>query len=288
MMNARLIPLFLMVALSLGCSRTQNPKRTAKAKDGTSIVYEVRGKGPTTLVFINCLSCNRNFWRNQIGPFSKDFQVVTLDLGGQGESGMDRKDWRILDLAGDVEAVIDDLKAKQVILVGHSMGGPIALKVAADRPQTVTGIACVDTLQNAEQAPPKELFDSFAAQMESNYSKSMSGFLPQMFGPNADPAVVQWVIDQVLNSNSKVTIALFRDLSTVDVKSLMINVKVPIRCVNAVESPPMKIRTATDVNKRYSDFDVISMADVGHYPHLEKPDEFNSKLRQSIDAILKK
>jgi pimeloyl-ACP methyl ester carboxylesterase len=223
-----------------------------------------------------------------VKPFSKDFQVVLLDLGGQGESGKARKDWKILDLAGDVEAVIDDLKATQVIVVGHSMGGLIALKVAADRPQVVVGIACVDTLQNAEQAPPQELFDSFAKQMEINYSKSMTGFMPQMFGPHADPAVVQWATDQALNTNSKIAIALFRDLANVDLKTLMGNVKVPIRCVNAELSQPMKIRTATEVNKKYADFDVITMADVGHYPQLEKPDEFNTQLRQAIDAILKK
>jgi sigma-B regulation protein RsbQ len=288
-MKTRLLPVLLILALnfSSGCGRPSVLKRTVRAKDGTPIVYEIRGKGPTALVFVHCWSCNRNYWRNELKPFSKDFQVVTLDLGGHGESGKERKDWKIMDLAGDVDAVIDDLKADRVVLIGHSMGGPIALKAAADRPQIVAGVACVDTLQNAEQPPPKEMFDSATAKMEADFPKAMKELLPVIFGKNADPKLVQWGIDQALKTDPKIAIALFRNIATLDLKGLMSEAHVPIRCVSAEASPPMGTRTATAVNKKYADFDVIEMANVGHFPMLERPGEFNQKLRQAIDEILK-
>jgi hypothetical protein len=64
---------------------------TVPSSDGIPITYEVRGKGSPTLVFVHGWSCDRTYWKGQIEPFSKIYQVVAIDLAGHGESGKGRK-----------------------------------------------------------------------------------------------------------------------------------------------------------------------------------------------------
>ena len=54
------------------------------AKDGVPIHYSVQGKGEPALVFVHCWSCDRHLWDNQVPVFTKDHQVVTIDLPGLG------------------------------------------------------------------------------------------------------------------------------------------------------------------------------------------------------------
>src|SRR5262245_59091744 len=100
-------------------------KKTVRAEDGLGIVCEARGQGDTALVFLHGWCGGREYWKHQVDAFAADYRVVALDQAGHGESGKDRKAWTAGALAGDVEAVVKALGLKRVILVGHSMGGPV-------------------------------------------------------------------------------------------------------------------------------------------------------------------
>jgi pimeloyl-ACP methyl ester carboxylesterase len=113
---------------------------TLTAPDGVRIVYDDRGQGATALVFVHCWSCDRTFWREQADVFSDGYRVVTLDLAGHGESGKNRKTWTVAGLGGDVRAVVEKLGLKRVILVGHSMGGPVSLDAARQLRGRVVGV----------------------------------------------------------------------------------------------------------------------------------------------------
>ncbi len=129
-------------------------KKTIRAGDGLSLVGEVRGQGDTALVFLHGWCGDREYWKHQVGPFAADYRVVTLDQAGHGESGKDRKVWSTAGLASDVEAVAKSLGLKRLILLGHSMGGPVALLAAKRMPGTVVAVVGVDSLHNAESQLP--------------------------------------------------------------------------------------------------------------------------------------
>ena len=58
----------------------------------------------------------------------------------------------------DVQAVVEQLGLERVILVGHSMGGPIALEAAPELADRVLGVIGVDALHNADQEWPPEVY----------------------------------------------------------------------------------------------------------------------------------
>jgi pimeloyl-ACP methyl ester carboxylesterase len=259
---------------------------TVSAADGVPIAYEVRGEGATTVVFVHCWGCSSEFWRNQVEPVRRaGFRVVTLDLPGHGRSGSSRESWSVTGLAADVEAVLDALGATQVVLVGHSMGGPVSLALAARNPSRVQGVVCVDTLHNAEFRMPQDMVQGLVGQMQADYRAGIEQFVPQMFPSNADPGIVRWVVDQAVASDHAATIALMRDFPTLDMPALFSSAHVPIRCINAAPAEGRGMATAIDTNRKYADFDVVLMENVGHYPQLERPEEFNQKLLAALAEL---
>src|SRR5262245_43713957 len=175
-MNARLsgIACLFMTLAVLGGEPADKPvKKTIKADDGLEIVCEVRGQGDTALVFLHGWCGDREYWKNQADAFAADYRIVTLDQAGHGESGKDRKEWTAASLAGDVEAVVKALGLKRVILVGHSMGGPVSLMAAKRMPGTVVAVVGADTLQNAEFEFPEDVRKQFMEAFEKDFKGTM-------------------------------------------------------------------------------------------------------------------
>ena len=273
----------LLSAAAAGAAVETGP---VPAPDGVRIVYDVRGKGATALVFVHCWSCDRTFWRNQADAFAGGYRVVTLDLGGHGESGKNRKVWTVASLAGDVQAVADRLKLNRMILIGHSMGGPVALEAAWRMHGRVAGVIAADTLQDAALQIPAPMVESIAAKLKADFPGTVSGFMGSMFPKNADPAVRAWVEKKAAAADPAVAEALMLDFPNYDFKKLFAAAGVPIRAINA--RPPSGQPTNIEGNRKYADYDAVLMDGVGHFLQLERPAEFNGHLAKFAAALAKR
>jgi pimeloyl-ACP methyl ester carboxylesterase len=275
--------ILLVIPVALGYHGDTKPsKATVKAGDGLNIVYDARGKGDTALVFIHGWCGDREAWKNQVDFFAPNYRVVTLDLGGHGESGKDRKEWSIAGLAGDVEAVVKALGLKRVILVGHSMGGPVSLVAAKRMPGIVVGVIGVDTLHNAEYKWPEEVSKKYLEAFEADFKGTMRAGIKGMLPEKVDPEVFKWILTRAEAQDPKMAIALFRDFPRLDYKALFKESKVPVRCINAAPGFQFAQPTEVETNKKYADFNAVIIEGVGHFPMLERPAEFNQKLQDVL------
>jgi len=118
---------FLLAGAICFTSCNQSHKNFATSSDGLQISYTDQGSGDVALVFVHGWSCDKSYWKNQVPEFSKKYRVVTVDYGGHGKSGTDRDNFTINSFIDDVVAVVDKLDLENVILIGHSMGGAIAI-----------------------------------------------------------------------------------------------------------------------------------------------------------------
>ncbi|HYT88487.1 MAG TPA: alpha/beta hydrolase [Gemmataceae bacterium] len=295
-MKARLAGLLFLIACSsllipvaIGGEKGAKPvRKIVRAEDGLSIVCKVRGKGDTALVFLHGWCGDREYWKHQVDVFAADYRVVALDQAGHGESGKDRKRWSVSGLAGDVEAVVKALGLKRVILVGHSMGGPVGLMAAKRLPGTVVAVIGVDTLQNAEFKMPEEVskkfLESFAADFKGTIRAGFGGLLHE----KADPDLKKWLLTRAEAQDQMMALGLMRDLTSLDTKALLKEAKVPVRCINSGGGFKFFTPTAVAINKKYADYDAVLIEAVGHYPMLEKPGEFNQKLRDVLKEFAAK
>lgn len=274
-----LLRILLFVVFAFSAAQAQPKSEVVNASDGVPIHYSVQGKGEPALVFIHCWACNRHFWDNQVAEFSKTHRVVTLDLPGQGESGQGRTNYSIESYGDDVKAVVTKLNLKRVVLVGSSMGGPIALEATRRIPDRVVAIVPVDTLQNVEQKVPQEQLDAVFQQMQADFKAATTSLLNQFFfSPTTPPAVRERIINETIAQKPEVVLPILKAVFSYDAAPGLRDVKVPIRAINADRVP-----TNLEVNRKYApQFDVVIIKGTGHYPMLEDPARFNQMLAEIL------
>jgi pimeloyl-ACP methyl ester carboxylesterase len=269
----------LLITSVIPAVALNNNTAVVSAADGVPIHYEVQGKGEPTLVFIHCWACDRHLWDNQVPVFAKDHQVVTIDLPGHGESGQGRKTWSVESFADDVNTVMTKLKLKRVILVGSSMGGPIAVEATRRMPQRVVAIVPVDTLHNVESKLPPDQLQAALKQLRADYKAAVTGFLNQIFfSPNTPDAVKTRIISQVTSRPPELAVNILEAIFAYDAAPALREIKVPIRAINADQNP-----TNLEVNRKYApQFDAVIIKGTGHYPMLEDPARFNELLAETL------
>jgi len=260
--------------------------RTVTSPDGLSIVYDERGSGDVALVFVHCWACDRTYFNEQVDVFAADHRVVALDLGGHGESGTEREAWTLESLGGDVVAVVAALQLQRMVLVGHSMGGPVSLMAARQLGERVAGVVVLDTLHDLEAEVPDEAIESFAASFEQEYAPTMEWAVRSRFGDAADGPVADWVVERAVAADPRVAVALMRDFKGFDPVALVTGLPFPIRAVAAAPREEGDPALALETNRRHCDFDGVEIEGVGHFLQLEAPDEVNRRLAEQISDIL--
>ena len=290
------VAMLLALVVALGCGpSTQTPgpspapgapaagPGTATASDGVPIAYTVAGSGSPALVFIHGWMCNQTYWAAQVDAFAPHHTVVTLDLGGHGRSGMNRPGWPLKAFGGDVAAVVSQLGLDKVVLVGHSMGGPVALEAARLMPDKVIGVVAVDTLHNVDEKWDPKQMKPFLEALEKDFPGTCRGFVTSMFPKGADPALTEKVAGGMCSGPPEVGVALMRQFGDYDLAAALSAVppSIPIRCINSSVYP-----TNVAGNRTYhADFDVVTMDGVGHFLFIEKPQEFNTDLETIVRSL---
>ena len=272
--------LFLSLVMPFG--QTGRDTAVVNASDGVPIHYAVQGKGETALVFIHCWSCDRHLWDNQVAEFAKTNRVVTIDLPGHGESGLGRKTWSIESYGDDVKAVVTKLDLKRVVLVGSSMGGPIALEAARRMPERVVAIVPVDTLHNVEEKLPPEQLEAAMKQLRADYKGAVTALMNQFFFAAGTPAAVKTrVLNDATSRPPETALAILAAIFAYDAAPALREVKVPIRAINSDRVP-----TNLEVNRKYApQFDAAIIKGIGHYPMLEEPARFNQLLTEILRSL---
>ena len=286
-----LIPLISLCFVFSSCQRepkTPPPSVTAVLEDstlsadGVTIHYDVRGEGEPALVFVHCWCCDRSYWKAQVDTFAEQYKVVTVDLAGHGQSGMDRDEWTIAAFAEDVTAVVGELQLDKVILIGHSMGGPVILQAARLMPKRVIGLIGVDTFQNFEQEYTREQSEALLAPFREDFVETVSTFVRSMFPPTADSTLVEWVVGDMSSAPPEVAIEAMEDMFQFDPKEALKEVRIPIRGINA-DMWPVNV----EANRRHAlSFDAAIMEGLGHFVHMEDPEAFNRLLDHAVKELL--
>jgi len=276
---------FSIVLLIIGCAeRVKQPGLTvdsAVSADGALVRFEVTGEGRPAIVFVHGWCCDRTYWEQNLPYFAQKYKVLAIDLAGHGESGLGRKEWTMRAFGNDVVAVVNKLELDQVVLVGHSMGGPVILEAARLIPQRVIGLVGVDTLQNFEDKVAQEQADEVLAPLRSNFPEATRDFVRTMFTANSDPALVERIVTDMSSAPQEVGVGAMEgyfDFHNNEKVQVLQQVQAPITCISSDKWP-----TSVETNQRYAtSFQAKIMPGVGHFNMIEDPATFNRLLEETI------
>jgi pimeloyl-ACP methyl ester carboxylesterase len=259
--------------------------RIADAPGGVHIQYRVYGRGEPLVVLVHGWSCDSNYWAAQVADLKTRYTVVTVDLAGHGGSGANRSDWSMPAFGADVAAVVAALKDHpKVVLVGHSMGGPVAVEAARRIGPRVVGVIGVDTLKAVGMPPPSAAeTDQGLVAFEQDFIGSTRALVQaSMFTPRSDPVLVRRIVDDMSQAPPAVAIPAIRQLNAWDAVAALNSLTIPVVVINAdLNGVTDEARTRALVPQ----FRVITVAGLGHFLMMEDPARFNPILDTQIRTL---
>ena len=115
----------------------------------TKISFTEDGKG-TAVVLLHGFLENKTMWDKYVSALSKNHRVITIDLLGHGETECLGYVHTMEDQADMIFAVLISLRIRKIVLVGHSMGGYVALAFAELYPDNVKGLFLLNSTSRAD------------------------------------------------------------------------------------------------------------------------------------------
>jgi sigma-B regulation protein RsbQ len=250
--------------------------------DGVPIRYHAEGRGEPALVFIHGWSCDHSHWAEQVERFGAERQVIALDLAGHGQSGRNRRNWTIESLGEDVRAVVLALDVHRAVLVGHSLGGPVALEAAGRMPDRISAVVGIDTLHDVERRLGPAQAKTLLARWESDFPGTAKLFVDSLLPADCDPQLRARLEAQFAAAPREIALALLRASIEFDAAAACERVHVPIRAINTtLPSDPA-------AGKRHAaDFAILDLSalGLGHFPMLTAPALFDQKLAETLAGL---
>jgi pimeloyl-ACP methyl ester carboxylesterase len=181
----------------------------------------------------------------------------------------------------DVASVVEKLGLGRVVLVGHSMGGPVIIEAAAQMPERVIGLVGADTFLDLERKYTAEQIDAFLAPFKADFGERTSKLVRGIFLADADPELVEWVVRDMCSARPEVGISAMQGLASFDAEEALRQVRKPIYCINS-DMRPVNV----EGGRRYAQsFEVKFMSGVGHFVMLEDAETFNRLLSETIEEL---
>lgn len=253
------------------------------SRDGVEIAYATHGAGSPAVVLVHGWAGNRTYWADQIRHLAERHQVIAVDLGGHGESGRGRVDWTLPAFGDDVVAVIDEVDVKEVVLVGHSMGGDAVVHAARRLGDRVVGLVWVDVFRSLghETTSSPEEVEAFVAPFRDDFAAAIHRFVQRLLPETVDGRLVDRISTDMAATSREVALGSLRYARNREPAMLaaLAHITVPIVAINPSTTP-----ADVDSLGRHG-VEPMLLEHVGHFPMLEAPHQFNVALNAALASF---
>ena len=218
---------------------------------------------------------------------AKRNRVIAVDLLGHGESDKPQLTYSMDLFARVVEAVMRDAHVERAVLVGHSMGTPIARQFYRKYPQKTLAIVIVDG--SLRPFGDKKLMEGLIAGFRGpNYREVGKQMFVSMAGPNFSAALQERILASHLNTPQHVLVSAMEGMADDSIWGPD-KINVPVLAVMA-RTPFWPADTEQFYRSIAPQLDFQMMEGVGHFLMMEKPKQFNDSVIAFLDknSLLKK
>jgi pimeloyl-ACP methyl ester carboxylesterase len=253
------------------------PSRFATS-EGVKVHYKSLGdaSSKTGVVFIHGFAGDMTAWRAQASAFDGKARMLFVDLPGHGKSDRPAVDYTMDRFAAAVDAVMRDAGVERALLVGHSMGTPVARPFWRKHPAKTLGIAAVDGALRTYFKDPAQV-DAFVARFSGpDYEKTMAGFFESTFTPATPEAVRADVRKMAAGFTQPVAASAMRGMF-----DLAIWTDDPIKApllVLVAKGPMWSADYFAYARTLNPDATIVEVPGAGHFVMMEKPAEVNAAL----------
>jgi 3-oxoadipate enol-lactonase len=237
------------------------------------------GEGPAVLL-LHPLGVDRSFWDGVV-PALEGVEVLSYDFPGHGQTPAPAEPYTIENLADQARRLLADAGHAQVDVVGVSLGGLVALRLAADAPDLVRRLVVVDAVAVYPQ-PMREMWRDRAARAPA---EGVEPFLDPTLGlwftagrlAEGGP-VVEAARRSFLAGDPRGYALACRALEQADVTGVLERITSPSLVVCGDDDAPPFTAAARDLGERLPDARVVWLSPARHAGVLEQPEQFREAL----------
>jgi 3-oxoadipate enol-lactonase len=189
--------------------------------------------------------------------------------------------YTLTQLATDVRELLSELDLSPSILVGHSMGGMVAQRLAIDYPDDVRSLVLVAT---TSADPDNTLISARVADgtPKLGYAVALTKNFPRWFSPDADSTIVEWTRTEMLRTPEQVTLGLVSHYRGLDFRPELPVIEVPTLVIAAKGDASTPVTASEIMARLIPDSELVVVGGVGHFVQLERPDEVNSAIQRFL------
>lgn len=192
------------------------------------------GKGKQAILFLPGFACSGDVWNDTKIDFENEYTCYTLTMAGfaevKSQPNVTFKNWET-----EIYNYIKDNKIEKPILIGHSMGGVLALAIAADYPEIISKIVVVDALPSltALSNPTFKsivnndclpMTTSIMEMSDTQFNAMQKSMLQRLL---EDASKMDLVMDWSMKSDRKTFAEMYCDFSNTDLRDKIATIKCP-------------------------------------------------------------
>jgi pimeloyl-ACP methyl ester carboxylesterase len=250
------------------------------ALDDVNLYYEEHGGG-VPLVLVAGLASDSQSWQPVVPALCEHCRVIVLDNRGTGRTTPLDTRTSIAAMADDCIALVDHLQLKSVNVVGHSMGGFIAMECAIRHPARIAKLVLAAAAP-ASSARNNDLFTDWADALDAGANPASWFrnlfywlFSPAFFDdPNAVAAAVRFAIDYPYPQPPRAFRNQVNAIAEFDRTLDLAQVRAPTRVIAAAEDLLSPVTSCERLAQSIPTADLVLIERAGHALHVEQPSAF--------------
>lgn len=246
------------------------------------LYYERAGTGAPELLFVSGWCCDHTAFQPQFDHFARTNAVTSYDLRGIGQSGQPDSGYSIPDLAEDVAWLCAELGIESPVVVGHSLGGMIAVELGARYPSLPGSLVLADPGPIAPLPTTSEFFRTFADRLEGPDGEELRREYVQDMGAR-DEETARWIVDLMCKPEQPVAAAVIRGVGEWDGREPLARCDLPVLLLRD------GIDERTDVHRLLEikpDLEIGITVGAGHFQQIEVPEQVNAMIERFLALSL--
>jgi len=242
---------------------------------GTPIFYTDKGKGQAIVLLHGFLE-NSKMWDAFLPELIKKNRVICIDLLGHGQTGCLGYVHSMELMAEAVKAILNHLKIKKSIFIGHSMGGYVALAFAEKNPSAVMGLCLMNSTAEADSKEKKENRDRAIIAVKQNHKTFIRIAINNLFRPKNRILFaenIKQVVTEALQTPLQGIIAALEGMKIrPNRETVLSSVNYKVMMIISKKDPVLDYNTLI-LQAKKANAKVVEFPD-GHMSHVENKDDF--------------
>ncbi len=252
-------------------------------RDGVALAYEEAGSGVPPVLLVHGWTCDHTYFAPQVEHFGRRHRVIAVDLRGHGESDKPRQEYTMAGFADDLAWLCGKLGVQRPVVIGHSMGGVIALELAARRPDLPLALILLDAPVVTPPAFDDQVRPLRERLLGPDYREAMRRIAADMFLPTDDPERKARIVESMSATPRHVMVSALDGMDGCDSAAAAAACKVPVLNVASAGGHMPDLQRFGELCPQLVNGQTVG---AGHFHQLEVPDQVNAMIERFLAITL--